>query len=112
MAMSVNPTIEGNLLFVMGHYDPAAMIRPRSTDPIRASGHAVPHPKAEHMTAAGRTSTARKKPLPSGGHPHMTNYPHFQLVSSNLMIAAWWLLPAQKVGGVVELSMKTRRILV
>jgi hypothetical protein len=67
MAMSVNPTIEGNLLFVMGHYDPAAMIRPRSTDPIRARGHVVPHPQAEHMTAAGRTSTARKKTLAKRG---------------------------------------------
>jgi hypothetical protein len=67
MAMSVNPTIEGNLLFVMGHYDPVAMIRPRSTDPIRARGHVVPHHKAEHMTAAGRTSTARTKTLAKRG---------------------------------------------
>jgi hypothetical protein len=71
MAMSVNPTIEGNLSAVMGHRDPAAMIRPRSTDPITARGHAVPHHEAEHMTAAGRGIT-RKKPLPSEGHPHMT----------------------------------------
>jgi len=67
MAMSVNPAIETNLLFVMGHRDPAAMIRPRSTDPIRARGHVVPHPEAEHMTAAGRTSTARKKTLAKRG---------------------------------------------
>jgi len=71
MAMSVNPTIEGNLLLVMGHRDLAAMIRPRSTDPIRARGHIAPHHEAEHMTALAASNT-RKNPLPSGGHPHMT----------------------------------------
>jgi hypothetical protein len=35
-----------------------------------------------------------------------------QSSGSTLMIAAPWLLPTQKVGGVVELSTKTRRILV
>jgi len=69
--MSVNPTIEGNLLLVMGHRDLAAMIRPRSTDPIRARGHIAPHHEAEHMTALAASNT-RKNPLPSGGHPHMT----------------------------------------
>jgi len=38
--MSVNPAIEGNLPASSGHCDPAAMIGPRSTVPIRASGHA------------------------------------------------------------------------
>jgi hypothetical protein len=70
MAMSVNPTIEGNLLFVMGHCDPVGMIGPRSTDPIRARGHAVPHHKAEHMTAAGRSQHAQKTLAKRGPSTH------------------------------------------
>src|SRR5437870_2473085 len=71
MAMSVNPAIEGNPPLSSGHGDPAAMIRPRSTVPIRARGHVVPHQQAAHMTATGRTCT-RVKTLASRGHPHMT----------------------------------------
>src|SRR6185437_9212369 len=67
MAMSVNPAIEGYLSAVMGHLDPAAMIRPRSTGPIKASGHAVPQQQAVHMTAAGRTLHTREKSLASRG---------------------------------------------
>jgi hypothetical protein len=73
MAMSVNPAIEGHLTSSLGHYDPVAMIRPRSTVPIRARGHVVPLLEAEHMTATGRSCTRVKKTLPAGGHPHMTN---------------------------------------
>src|ERR1700680_4670054 len=51
MAMSVNRRIERNLPHVMGPRDPEAMIRVRSTDPIRASG-LVPRSKAGHMTAS------------------------------------------------------------
>jgi hypothetical protein len=40
--MSVNPAIEGNPPLSSGHGDPAAMIGPRSTLPIRARGHVVP----------------------------------------------------------------------
>src|SRR5579862_981202 len=72
MAMSVNPTNEKNLSFVMGQRDPAAMIRPRSTVPIRASGHLVPRQQAGHMTASDQLAKNAKKPLPTGGHPHMT----------------------------------------
>ena len=72
MAMSVNPAIEGNLLFVIGASDPAAMIRPRSSVPIRARGHVAPHFEAAHMTASGRTSMRVEKTLQVGGHPHMT----------------------------------------
>src|SRR6266480_849918 len=72
MAMSVNPAIEGNQPLSSGHCDPAAMIRPRSTVPIRARGHVVPHQQAAHMTATGRTLHAREKLLRAGGHPHMT----------------------------------------
>jgi hypothetical protein len=70
MAMSVNPTIEGNLSFVMGHRDPAAMIRPRSTDPIRARGHVRLHPQAEHMTATGRIPHAQKTLAKRGPSTH------------------------------------------
>jgi hypothetical protein len=72
MAMSVNPTNEGNLSDVMGHYDPVAMIRLRSTVPIRVCGHVVPRQQAGHMTARFRLATLAKKPLLAGGHPHMT----------------------------------------
>jgi len=72
MAMSVNPAIEGNLALSSGHRDPAAMIRPRSTVPIRASGHRVPHQQAVHMTATWPHFLAREKSLQVGGHPHMT----------------------------------------
>jgi hypothetical protein len=67
MAMSVNPAIEGNLPLSSGHRDPAAMIRPRSTVPIRASGHDLPQQQAAHMTATGRTFPhARKIPCQLG----------------------------------------------
>src|SRR4051812_48600810 len=72
MAMSVNPTDEGNLSNVMGHHDPVAMIRPRSTVPIRACGHVVPRQQAGHMTARFRFASGARKPLRVGGHPHMT----------------------------------------
>jgi hypothetical protein len=61
MAMSVNPAIEGNLPLSSGHRDPAAMIRPRSTVPIRASGQDVPQQQAAHMTATGRHLSTRAK---------------------------------------------------
>jgi len=70
MALSVNRRIEADLSNVMGQRDPEAMIRSRSTDPIRASGLA-PHQQAGHMTASGRQFHNAKKPLPAGGHPHM-----------------------------------------
>src|SRR5580704_5012708 len=81
MAMSVNPAIEGNQPLSSGHCDPAAMIGPRSTVPIRARGHVVPHQQAAHMTATGRLCTRVKKLLRAGGHPHMTVWP----IWSNLL---------------------------
>src|SRR5947208_6822234 len=71
MASSVNRRIETDLVSSLGHRDPAGMIRPRSTDPIRARGH-VPQIQAGHMTASDRQSQNAKKPLLAGGHPHMT----------------------------------------
>ena len=71
MAMSVKRRIERNLPAVMGQRDPEAMIRVRSTDPIRASG-LVPRQQAGHMTASDYTRQNAIKPLPAGGHPHMT----------------------------------------
>jgi hypothetical protein len=71
MASSVNRRIETDLFSSSGHCDLAGMIRPRSTDPIRACGHA-PRQQAGHMTASGRQSQDAKKPLLAGGHPHMT----------------------------------------
>src|SRR6476646_4242401 len=71
MAMSVKRRIERNLPAVMGQRDPEAMIRVRSTDPITASG-LVPRQQAGHMTASDYTSQNAIKPLPAGGHPHMT----------------------------------------
>src|SRR5260221_13889950 len=73
MAMSVNPKNEGTLSFAMGHCAPAAMIRPRSTVPIRACGHHVPRQQAGHMTARYSACQSREKSLQAGGHPHMTN---------------------------------------
>src|SRR5712672_722945 len=70
MAKSANRRIERDLLLVMGHCDPEAMIRSRSTDSIRASGF-VPRSKAGHMTASGCLRQSAKYPLPAGGHPHM-----------------------------------------
>jgi hypothetical protein len=64
--MSVNPAIEGNQPLSSGHCDPAAMIGPRSTVPIRARGHVVPQQQAAHMTATGCIST-RVKALASRG---------------------------------------------
>src|ERR1700690_1948214 len=66
MAMSVNRRIERTLPTVMGQRDPEAMIRVRSTDPIRASGLA-PRSKAGHMTASDFTCQNVKKTLASRG---------------------------------------------
>jgi hypothetical protein len=66
MAMSVNRRIKRNLPNVMGQPDPEAMIRVRSTDPIRASG-LVPRQQAGHMTASDFDTPKRKKTLASGG---------------------------------------------
>src|SRR5213593_3902784 len=70
MAMSVNPAIEGNQPLSSGHCDPAAMIGPRSTVPIRARGHVVPHQQAVHMTATGRTCTRGKTLANRGPSTH------------------------------------------
>jgi hypothetical protein len=45
MAKSVNPAIDTNPSPSLGQCDPVAMIGPRSTVPIRASGHVAPHEK-------------------------------------------------------------------
>ena len=67
MAVSVNRQIEGNLSRVMGQFDPAGLIRPRShTGPIRACGLA-PRQQAGHMTAIDRPCPARKKTLATRG---------------------------------------------
>jgi hypothetical protein len=66
MAMSVNRRIERTLPNVMGQRDPEAMIRVRSTDPIRASG-LVPRAKAAHMTASDCTCRNAKKTLANRG---------------------------------------------
>lgn len=66
MAMSVNRRIERTLPNVMGQRDPEAMIRVRSTDPIRASG-LVPRSKAGHMTASDCTCQNAKKTLANRG---------------------------------------------
>src|SRR5579872_4107026 len=71
MALPVNRQIEADLFYVMGQRDPAAMIRARSTDPIRASG-LMPHTQAGHMTASARQFQNAKNPCLPGGHPHMT----------------------------------------
>src|SRR5206468_9001831 len=80
MAMSVNPAIEGNQPLSSGHCDPAAMIGPRSTVPIRARGHVVPHQQAAHMTATGRTCT-RGKTLANRG-PSTHDRDHFVVARS------------------------------
>jgi hypothetical protein len=67
----VNRRIEGNLSRVMGQRDPAGLIRPRSTEPIRACGLAPRH-QAGHMTAIGLRYRHVKKSLRAGGHPHMS----------------------------------------
>src|SRR5260370_13100444 len=66
MASSVNRRVEGYLSRVMGQRDPAGLIRPRSTEPIRACGLAPRH-QAGHMTAIGPRSRHVKKILASRG---------------------------------------------
>src|SRR5216684_2263710 len=71
MASSVNRRIEGYLSRVMGQRDLAGLIRPRSTEPIRACGLAPRH-QAGHMTAIGLRCRYVEKSLRAGGHPDMT----------------------------------------
>ncbi len=66
MAVSVNRPIEADLSNVLGRYDPVAMIRSRSTVPIRASGLA-PRKQAGHMTASDRQYPEREKTLACRG---------------------------------------------
>jgi hypothetical protein len=71
MAMSVNPAIEGSPWSSLGQSDPVAMIGPRSTVPIKASGYTCRNSKAAHMTATGRHFHARaKKSLAKPGAIH------------------------------------------
>src|SRR5439155_283289 len=71
MAASVDRRIEANLYRDMGQRDPAGLIRPRSTEPIRACGHR-PRTQAGHMTASDLTAETPEKSLRAGGHPHMS----------------------------------------
>src|SRR5438132_6118168 len=73
MASSVNRRIEGYLSRVMGQRDPAGLIRPRPTEPIRACGLAPRH-QAGHMTAIGLRCRHAEKSLRGRGHPHMTRW--------------------------------------
>src|SRR5216683_3522750 len=71
MAASVDRRIEANLCRDMGQRDPAGLIRPRSTEPIRACGHR-PRTQAGHMTASDLTAETPKKSLRAGGHSHVS----------------------------------------
>jgi hypothetical protein len=71
MAVSVNRQIERDLLIVLGQPDPVGMIRARSSGTHQGL----------RLSAAptGRTHDRKwplhaltPKPLPAGGHPHMT----------------------------------------
>src|SRR5437667_12852693 len=69
MASSVNRRIEGYLSRVMGQRDPAGLIRPRPTEPIRACGLAPRH-QAGHMTAIGLRFRHAGKFFPGRGPTH------------------------------------------
>src|SRR2546429_3144362 len=86
MASSVNRRIEGYLPRVMGQRDPAGLIRPRSTEPIRACGRAPRH-QAGHMTAIGLRCRHVKKSLRAGGHPHKTRGAEVMVAYLKLLIA-------------------------
>src|SRR6266404_3138158 len=66
MASSVNRRIETDLSRAMGQCDLAGLIRPRSTEPIRACG-LRPRQQAEHMTASDLQLQTRGKLLASRG---------------------------------------------
>ena len=66
MASSVDRRIETDLRRAMGQCDLAGLIRPRSTDPIRACGH-WPRRQAGHMTASDLQLPTRGKVLASRG---------------------------------------------
>jgi len=72
MASSVDRRIEGDLSEDMGQRDPASLIRPRSTEPIRACG-LPPRQQAGHMTASDLRFQYAKFSLRAGGHPHMSS---------------------------------------
>jgi hypothetical protein len=65
MALSVERRIEGDLSRDMGQREPAGLIRPRPTEPIRACGHR-PRPQAGHMTASDLHADTRKNPCEPG----------------------------------------------
>jgi hypothetical protein len=69
MAVSVNRQIEGKLSRVMGQRDPAGLIRPRSSSPIRACG-LVPRQRAGRMTAIGRPCRHAKTLASRGPSTH------------------------------------------
>src|SRR6266446_10111987 len=75
MASSVNRRIETDLSRAMGQCDLAGLIRPRSTEPIRACG-LRPRQQAEHMTASDLQLQTRENSLRAGGHPHMARGEH------------------------------------
>ena len=84
MASSVERRIEDTLRRVKGHHDPAGLIRPRSTVPIKACGYPAAQP--------GRTHD-RKRPFRCHSHKTLarrgpsTHDPAIQSLSG---IASGW----------------------
>src|SRR6266705_2955882 len=91
MASSVNRRIEGYLSRVMGQRDPAGLIRPRPTEPIRACGLAPRH-QAGHMTAIGLRCRHAEKSLRGRGHPHMTRWGAMSVLCSKRAKEDPWLV--------------------
>src|SRR6187200_794081 len=81
MASSVERRIEDTLRRVKGHHDPAGLIRPRSTVPIKACGYPAAQPGRTH-DASDRFAVTVTKPLQGGGHPHMTRPSSFSCTIS------------------------------
>src|SRR6266849_9169207 len=55
-------------------FDPGKLIRPRSADSIKASGHGAASKGRTHDRKRPRPARQLRKSLHAGGHPHMTHY--------------------------------------
>src|SRR5216683_6266582 len=55
-------------------FDPGKLIRPRSADSIKASGHGAASKGRTHDRKRPRPSRQLRKSLHAGGHPHMRHH--------------------------------------
>ena len=84
---------------VMGHCDPAGMIRSRFTVPIRACGHR-PQKQAGHMTASGHNPSGKFTLASRGPSTHDREVDRWLTIKRSLLDLIHW--PPKQIQFVIE----------